>query len=89
MSLLEQDTTKKRQVDENATELAELNANNNKSGKYKVEAICDSAVYIKKSAYHLPRLYYLISWKYYLEKKIPKSLHQLFSTLKSSLARSS
>ena len=45
MSLLEKDTTRKGRVkDENA---AELDASNNKSGKYKVEAIWDSAVYIR------------------------------------------
>lgn len=56
MSLLKQDTIKKKQV-----EIAiELNKNNNK--EYKVEAICNSEVYTKKSdsGHHLPDLYYLI-----------------------------
>ena len=60
VSLLEQDTTKKEQVDENATELAELDAGEN-SNEYKIEAICDSAVYARESAGHLPGLYYLVS----------------------------
>ena len=40
------------------------------SGEYKVEAIWDSAVYMRKSkSGHLPGLYYLVSWKRYLEEK--------------------
>ena len=46
MSLLEQDTTRKRWVDKNATE---LNASNNEGGEYEVEAIQNSAVYVKES----------------------------------------
>ncbi len=45
-----------------------LEFENEGDGKeYKVEAICDSAVYAKESehVYHLPSLYYLISWKGY------------------------
>ena len=68
MSLLEHNTTKKGRIDKNATELAELNASKD-SGEYKVEAICDSAVHAKKSAGHLPGLYYLVSWKDYLEEE--------------------
>ena len=60
MSLLEQDTTKKGQVDENKTELAELDAGED-SGEYEVEAIWDSAVYAKESeSNHLSELYYLV-----------------------------
>ena len=68
MSLLEQDTTKKGRVDENATKLAELNTVEN-SSEYKVKAICDSAVYGKKLASHLLGLYYLVSWKDYLKEE--------------------
>ena len=58
MSLLKQDKTRKKQVDKDVTE---LNAAKN-SGKYKVEAICNSAVYAKESELgYLPRLYYLVS----------------------------
>ena len=37
--------------------------------KYKVEAIRNSAVYIKKADRHLLRLYYLVPWKDYLEEE--------------------
>ena len=66
MSLLDQDTTRKGRVDENSTE---LDTSDDKSGEYKVEAICNSAVYVRESAGYLPRLYYLVSSKSYLEKK--------------------
>ena len=66
MSLLEQDTTKKKRVDENITEL-EFDAGN--SEEYKVEEIWDSAVYAKESEGHLLRLYYLVIWKGYHEEK--------------------
>ena len=65
VSLLEQDTTRKGWVDENATELDA----GNEGSEYKVEAICNSAVYTRESAGHLPGLYYLVSWKGYPEKK--------------------
>ena len=61
MSLLEQDTTRKGRVDENATE---LDAGKD-SGEYEVETICDSAVYARESTGHLPGLYYLVFWKGY------------------------
>ena len=47
----------------------ELDANDNESGDYKVEAICNSVVYARESAGHLPGFYYLVSWKSYLEEK--------------------
>ena len=53
-------------MDENATE---LDAGNNEGGEYKVKAICDSAIYARESTGHLPRLYYLVSWKDYLEEE--------------------
>ena len=57
MSLLEQDTTRKGQVDDET----ELDASDN-SGEYKVEAIWDSAVYARELELgHLPGLYYLVS----------------------------
>ena len=65
VSLLEQDTTKKGQV--NNMQL-EFKAGDNK--KYEVDGIWDSAVYAKESAIRqLPGLYYLVSWKGYPEKK--------------------
>ena len=61
ISLLEQDTTRKGWVDENATKLEDGD-----SKEYKVEAIWDSAIYTKKSeSGHLPGFYYLVSWKGY------------------------
>ena len=45
-------------MDENMTE---LDVGDNEGGKYKVQAICDNAVYARESAGHLLRLYYLIS----------------------------
>ena len=65
--LLEQNTTRKERVNQRVTEL-ELEARNSK--KYKVEAICDSAVYASKSrSGELPGLYYLVEWKKYLKKE--------------------
>ena len=54
VSLLEQDTTKKEQVDEKVTEL-DFKAGD--SEEYEIEAIWDSAVYAKKLEGHLPGLY--------------------------------
>ena len=45
----------------------EFDAGNNK--EYKVEAIIDSAVNVKKAQRHLPGLYYFVFWKSYPEKK--------------------
>ena len=43
----------------------------NNSGENKVEAIRDSAVYMRESELdHLLGLYYLVSWKGYLEEEI-------------------
>ena len=54
-------------MDENATE---LDAGDNDSGEYEVEAIRDSAVYARESeSGHLPGLYYLVSWKRYPEEE--------------------
>ena len=66
MSLLEQNTTRKGRVDENATE---LDVGDDESKKYEMEAIRDSAVYARESASHLPGLYYLVSWKGYLKEE--------------------
>ena len=58
VSLLEQDTTRKRRVDD---ENVELDAGD-KNGEYEVEAIWDSKVYARESeSGHLPGLYYLVS----------------------------
>ena len=65
MLLLEQNTTRKGWVDKNATKLEVGN-----SKEYKIEALWDSAVYAQESeSGYLPGLYYLVSWKEYLEKE--------------------
>ena len=66
VSLLQQDITRKRQVDDKNA--AELDAGY-KSGEYEVEAIRESAVYAKKADGHLSRLYYLVAWKGYPEEE--------------------
>ena len=69
ISLLEQDTTKKGQVDKKTAEQLEFEAGGDDK-EYKVEGICNSAIYTRKSeAGHLPGLYYLVSWKRYLKDK--------------------
>ena len=65
--LLEQDSTKKEQVNKCVTKL-ELEAGDSKV--YKVEAIWDNAVYVNKlESSQLPGLCYLIAWKGYSEEK--------------------
>ena len=69
VSLLEQDTTRKGRIDKEVRQM-EFNAGDNNNGKYEVEAIWDSAVYARESkSGHLPDLYYLVSWKRYLEEE--------------------
>ena len=58
MSLLEQNTTRKRQIDKKVTEL-EFEASDSK--KYKVEAIQDNAIYANKAESYLSGLYYLVA----------------------------
>ena len=88
VSLLEQDTTRKGRVDEN--DVAELDAGDDESGEYKVEAIRNSAV-LRESQnqviYQVSTIWFL--GKVIQKKKIPGSLHRPFSTLGSSSARSS
>ena len=45
----------------------EFDAGDNK--EYEIEVIIDSAIYTKEVEGHLPGLYYLVSWKRYLEEK--------------------
>ena len=67
VSLLEQDTTKKGQVNDTQLDF-KFEAGNNK--KYEVDGIWDSAVYAKDSATRMmPGLYYLVSWKGYPEEE--------------------
>ena len=68
MSPLEYDTTKKERVDDENAE--KLDTDNKGAGEYKVKAIWDSTVYTKESeSGYLLSLYYLVSWKGYLEKE--------------------
>lgn len=69
ISSLEQDITRKRQVDK-ATSQMGSNNREGESGEYKVKTICNSTVYTKESeGGHLSELYYLISWKSYSKEK--------------------
>ena len=58
VSLLEQNTTKKKQVNDTQLDF-EFDAGNKK--EYEVDDIWDSTVYTKESAGQLPGLYYLVS----------------------------
>ena len=62
--LLEQNTTKKKQMNNIQQE---FEAGNNK--EYEVDGIRDSAIYTRESAGQLPRLYHLVSWKSYPKKE--------------------
>ena len=78
MSVLEQNTTKKGQV---SKKVLELDAGNEDSKEYEVEAIQDSAVYVNKSeSGHLPGL---SQEKKYLETIVsssaPQQADQFFS----------
>ena len=77
MLLLEQSITRKRRINENVTELAELDTGDNESGKYKMEIDCDSTVYTKESTSHLPGLYHLVFLKKLSKRK--EYLEALFS----------
>ena len=67
--LLEQDITRKRQVDDKIAEQLKFEAGGNNE-KYELEGICNSAVYARESETgHLLGLYYLVSWKGYPEDK--------------------
>ena len=67
VSLLEQDITRKGQVDEKIAKQLEFEADSNNE-EYEIEGIRDSAIYARESeAGYLPGLYYLLSWKSYPE----------------------
>ena len=67
MLLLEQDTTRTGRVDKLVRQI-KFDIRDNNDGEYKVEAIWDSAVYIRELELdHLPNFYYLVSWKRYLK----------------------
>ena len=82
MSLLEQNITRKRQIDKKKAKQLEFEAGGNNK-EYKIESICDSAVYTKKSETgHLLGLYYE---KPTLRIKTLRNLHQQYSTSKNWL----
>ena len=54
-------------MDEN--NVTKFDVGDNDSGKYKLKAICNSTIYIKKLADYLPELYYLVFSKSYLEEE--------------------
>ena len=58
MSFLEQNTTKKTQIDK---KVMELEFEFGKSKKYKVEVIWNSAVYANKAEGYLANLYFLVA----------------------------
>lgn len=56
----------------------ESDTSENENEKYKIKVICDNVVYARESkSGHLPKLYYLVSYKKYLEEE---------NTWKSTLA---
>ena len=64
--MLEQDISKKKQI----KKVFKLEAGNNKSKRYEMEAILDGKDYIKKlESCHLLGLYYLVIWKSYPEEE--------------------
>ena len=61
ISLLEQNTTRKGRVDKKTAKQLEFEAGSNNE-EYKVESICDSAIYARElETGHLVGLYYLVS----------------------------
>ena len=67
VSLLEQNTTRKRRIDEKVRQI-EFDIGDNK--EYEVKAIWDNTVYAKESELgRLPGLYYRVSWKRYQEEE--------------------
>ncbi len=83
--LLEQDITRKGQVDKTMSRL-EFKSNSD-SEEYKVKVICNNAVYLRELKDHLSSLYYLILWKGYLKEENTWEptlavlyLHKLIST---------
>ena len=63
MSVLKQNNTKKGRE----FLVPEFETDNNE--KYKMEAIRNCVVYAQEADGHLPRLYYFVIWKGYLEEK--------------------
>lgn len=65
--LLKQNTTRKKQVEENVTQL-EFRASDHE--EYKIEGICNNIIFAKELEIgYLLVFYYLIFWKDYLKEK--------------------
>ena len=75
MSLLEQNTIRKEQMDQKFTKL-EFEAG--VSEEYKMKTIYDNTIYLNKAKSHLPSLYYLVAWKRYPEEE---NIWELSSTV--------
>ena len=70
ISLLEQNTTKKGQVDNKALPEPEKKFEMGDDKKYEVEIIIDSMMYSQQAnSNQMPGLYYLILWKGYLKEE--------------------
>ena len=70
MSLLKQDSTRKKQVNNALSEpekLLKFKARDNK--QYEVKAIINSTIYGQQANNQMPDLYYLVLWKSYLEEE--------------------
>lgn len=66
MSLLEQNNTRKKQVDK---KISDLNFDIGNIKEYKVEVIWDNAIYTNKMKVYLQDLYYLVVCKSYFKGK--------------------
>ena len=63
-------------MDEKTAEQLEFEAGGNNK-EYEVEGIHDSTIYVRElESGHLPGLYYLVSWKGYLEDENTWNLHK-------------
>ncbi len=69
MSLLEQDTSKKREVDSKALPEPEKEFEAGDNKEYEVKAIINSAMYGQQANNQMPGLYYLVLWKDYPEEE--------------------
>ena len=67
MSVLEQNTIRKKYVNRNNPTKLDVNDNHNRN--YKLKAIFNNAVYIRESTSYLAKLYNLVFWKNYLKEK--------------------
>lgn len=69
MSLLEEDTIKKKQENKNNKLVLKSRFKISRNKKYKLEVIWDNLINTHEKKSQLPGLYYLISWKSYTKAK--------------------